>query len=149
MKRAAFLILASAAAAFAWDPAGHMIVGEIAWQRSSPAVREKVDALVRTLDASHAPGHTYTFTSAGCWMDDMRSKRPYPWGPLHYVDIEKTDDGSGFKLPPPPHIISCISDSLAALRDPQATPERRTILSLRMSRISFYHRETAASRSRA
>ena len=41
--RAATLILLAPALVSAWDPAGHMLVGQIAWELSSPHVRARVE----------------------------------------------------------------------------------------------------------
>lgn len=127
MKRFAAALLTLAATAHAWDLAGHMIAGEIAWQASTPAVREKVAGLVRELDTTFSGGVPYNFVTAQAWLDDMRAQgRAYQWAKLHYVDIAKTDDGSAFALPEPPHIVWAIEDSLKTLRDPQAAPTKRS-----------------------
>jgi hypothetical protein len=126
--RIAAILLTLAASAHAWDLAGHMLVGEIAWRSSSPAVREKVAALVSQLDTTFSGGQRYNFVTAQAWLDDMRGQgRNYQWGPLHYVDLPKTDDGSAFALPAPPHVVSAIEDSLKKLRDPLTPVEKRAL----------------------
>ena len=50
MKRLLFLALAPIAAQ-AWDPAGHMLVDQIAWAQTKPEAREKVAELVQHLDS--------------------------------------------------------------------------------------------------
>ena len=112
-------------AARAWDPAGHMLVGQIAWLRSTPAVREKVDALVKDLEATYNEGKRYNFVTAGCWMDDMRSKKDYAWSKWHYVNIPWTADGSAFALPQAPHVVSALDESLQTLRDPASSRQKR------------------------
>jgi hypothetical protein len=78
VKLAGALLLAFALGARAWDPGGHMLCGEIAWSVSSPAVREKVAALLPGLDQRFSGGQVYNFTTVGCWMDDMRElKKDY------------------------------------------------------------------------
>lgn len=114
-------LLAFVSPALAWDLAGHMLIGEIAWRESTPAIRAKVEALAAKLDTTFSGGRPYNFTTANCWLDDMRRMRSYPWGKLHYVNIEKSADGSGFALPEPPHAVWAIQDALKTLRDP-ATP---------------------------
>jgi hypothetical protein len=118
--RASLLLAAcllAAHSAWAWDPTGHMLVGEIAWARAKPATREKVSALVAKLDARFTGGRAYNFTTAGCWMDDMRAMKNYPWGPLHYVTVAYTPTGTAFTEPPPPHILSAMDEKIALLRD--------------------------------
>lgn len=127
MKRIAFLLLALAATARAWDLAGHMIVGEIAWQRSTPAVREKVAELVSRLDTTFSGGQRYNFVTAQAWLDDMRAQgKAYQWGKLHYVDMPKTADGGAFALPAPPHVVWAIEDSLATLRQAKVSRAKRS-----------------------
>lgn len=104
-----------------------MIIGEIAWQASTPAVRAKVEELVRELDTTFSGGQAYNFVTANAWLDDMRGQgRRYEWGKWHYVDIAKTDDGAAFALPEPPHVVWAIEDSVKALRDPQTPPAKRS-----------------------
>ena len=76
-----FLIttLTVSASAHAWDPAGHMLVDQIAWTQSKPEVRARVDELARTLENAWNNGQPYNFITAGAWMDDMRSKKGYQW----------------------------------------------------------------------
>lgn len=110
----------------AWDPAGHMLVGQIAWEHAKPQAREKVFELVQHLDSRFNEGRQYNFVTAGCWMDDMRSLgRDYQWAKLHYVTIPWTESGAPAPIAEPPNIVSGITDSLAVLRDPQAPFERR------------------------
>lgn len=114
-------------AAQAWDAAGHMLVGEIAWETCTPKAREAVRELVSTLDNQFNKGNPYNFVTICCWMDDLRSlpREQYPWSKWHYVDSEKTDDGKDFKLPEPPHVVWAIGENLKTLKDPAATKEDR------------------------
>lgn len=122
-----FVSLGLTATAYAWDPAGHMLVGQVAWERMTPAVRVSVAELVALIDGKFNGGKPYNFVTVGCWMDDQRSlpKKEYPWSAWHYIDAEKTDDGSAFKLPPAPHVVSAIRANLATLRDASAMKEKR------------------------
>lgn len=125
MKRLLALCLLPLAA-HAWDPAGHMLVGEIAWSQMKPAAREKTFELVQHLDNRFNGGRQYNVVTAGCWMDDMRSLgRDYQWAKLHYVTIPWTESGAPAPIAEPPNIVSGLADSLAVLRDPQAPFERR------------------------
>ena len=111
----------------AWDPAGHMLVGQIAWEFMTPAARAKAAELVAKIDGKFNGGQPYHFVTVGCWMDDLRSlpKKDYPWSKWHYVDAEKTADGTAFKLPEPPHVVSAINGALGILKDSTATTEKR------------------------
>jgi hypothetical protein len=60
-------------------------------------------------------------------MDDMRAKKGYAWGPLHYVDIAFTPSGSPCAIPMgEPNVVTAIEDDLKTLRDPASTPEQQT-----------------------
>ena len=111
-------------AALAWDPAGHMLVDQIAWEESTPAVRERVQPLVQRLEKTYNDGQTYNFITAGCWMDDMRSKKGYAWSAWHYVNMPWTADGVAFEVPPPPHVLWAIDESLKTLKTPDLAPEK-------------------------
>lgn len=126
MKSALLALMALVPAAQAWDPAGHMLVGQIAWEYTSTPARERVFELVQHLDNRFNEGRQYNFVTAGCWMDDMRGLgRDYQWGPLHYVSIPWTESGEPAPIPAPPHVVSGIADSIATLRDRSAPFERR------------------------
>ena len=116
-----------AARAGAWDPGGHMLVGQIAWDLSTPSIRASVGELVASLDARFNAGKPYHFVTAGCWMDDLRAlpRKEYPWSAWHYVDSAKTDDGSNFKLPEPPHVVWAVGENLRTLRDKSADAVER------------------------
>ena len=121
--------LAFAGTALAWDPSGHMIVGEIAWTNSSPTVRAKVAELVRRLDTTYSSGRAYNFTTAGCWLDDIRPRAGYSYGPWHYIDAPKTDDGASFTIPAPPHVVWAVEESRKTLQSP-VTPEAKAVEAL-------------------
>ncbi|MDB6150413.1 MAG: nuclease [Chthoniobacter sp.] len=107
--------------ASAWDAAGHMLVGQIAWEQTEPAAREKVEALVATLENTYNERQPYNFVTAGCWMDDMRSKKAYAWSKWHYVTIPFTPSGSPCPIPAEgPHVVWAIHESLKILRNPSA-----------------------------
>ena len=111
----------------AWDPAGHMIVNQIAWEQMTPAARTQAAELVRTLDTRFNQGQPYNFVTAGAWMDDMRGLgKAYLWSKLHYVTIAWTPTGEPAEIPPAPNVVSGIEDTIRILRDPQAAPEERT-----------------------
>lgn len=121
------LFAASPFAARAWDAAGHMLVGQIAWEHTAPAVRQRVSALVAALDNTFNEGQPYNFITANCWMDDLRARKGYPWSQWHYVDIAFTPSGAPCAIPPAgPHIVWAIGENLKTLRDPAARPAQKT-----------------------
>ena len=123
----ALLFLPLIATAQAWDAAGHMLVGQVAWEKMTPAARATASELVSLIDGKFNHGNPYNFVTIGCWMDDLRAlpKKDYPWSAWHYIDAEKTADGSAFTLPAPPHIVSAIAENLATLKDAAAPREKR------------------------
>ena len=104
------------ASAHAWDPAGHMLVDQIAWTQSKPEVRARVNELTRPLENTWNNGQPYHFITAGAWMDDMRSKKGYEWSKWHYVNMPWTVDGVAFAIPEPPHVVWAIGESLKTLK---------------------------------
>ncbi len=127
MKFRTLLLCALPAVAQAWDAAGHMLVGEIAWQTCTPKARAAVRELVAPLENKFNHGNPYNFVTICCWMDDLRSlpRDQYPWSKWHYVDSPKTDDGKDFKLPEPPNVVWAIGENLKSLHDPAISKEER------------------------
>ena len=127
MMAARSLIVAAlffSASAFAWDPAGHMLVGQVAWAQAKPEVRARVNELVAKLENTYNASQPYNFVTAGTWMDDMRSKKGYAWSKWHYVNLDWTADGTAFTLPEPPHVVWAIGESLKTLQAGDAAPEK-------------------------
>jgi hypothetical protein len=125
----------------AWDGAGHMIVDQIAWEQMTPAARTRAAELVKSLDARFNDRRPYHFVTAGSWMDDMRGMgRDYPWSKLHYVNIPWTPTGSPVAVPPGPHVISAIGESLKTLRDSASSgPQRTEALAMLMHFVGDIH----------
>ncbi len=128
------LLLVTAVALFAkeacaWDAAGHMLVDQIAWSQTEPAVRARAQEMVAKLEKTYNEGATYNFITAGCWMDDMRSKKGYAWSAWHYVNIDWTADGVAFVLPPPPNVVSALVDLVKELKtaDPASDKAAETL----------------------
>ncbi len=89
LRLTASLLLASlAAAALAWIDTGHMVVSEIARRKLTPAVRAKVDALLKT----GGDARTQDMLGAACWADDVKRDRreTASW---HYSDQHFRLDG--------------------------------------------------------
>lgn len=109
-------------AAWSWDADGHMLVAQVAYGRLTPDVRARADTLLQGLQNPAKPEVSYSFVTAACWMDDVRSaeklddrfKLLKPW---HYVDREC--DG---KDPDPPHALWAIEQAETALRGYKDAP---------------------------
>lgn len=115
-------LLALHPVAFAWDPTGHLLVGEIAWRHLNPAARNHANALLAEIDPRFNGGTPYHFVTAGCWMDDVRADRSFSdWGKWHFVNCPWTPSGTPFAEPEPPHILWAIDRSLETLRSGTAS----------------------------
>ena len=124
MRTSLAAALAVAATAHAWDPAGHMLVDQIAWAETTPAVRARVQELAAKLENTYNEKQPYNFITIGCWMDDMRSKKDYAWSKWHYVNAPWTADGVTFTVPEPPHVIWAIDESLKTLKAADTAPDK-------------------------
>ena len=101
------LLLSPAAPALAWHDAGHMVVGQIAYLRLSPAAKARVDRLLVTppdrrplihLCAGYYTPQTceklYDPVTVGVWMDDFRGDSlTDEYDPWHYVNYRPFFDG--------------------------------------------------------
>jgi hypothetical protein len=110
----------------AWDPLGHMLVGQIAYDNLTPAAKAGVDAAVARFDAKDKPDAPYSFVTSACWMDDIRS-RPEPefkqYAVWHYVNLPFTADG--MPIPDPsagPNVISGIEKTQNILNGKETDP---------------------------
>ncbi|CAN5671567.1 S1/P1 nuclease [soil metagenome] len=68
---------------YGWDPIGHMIACQAAYDNLAPAAKQKVEASLAAFNAEEKAD--YSFVSAGCWMDDIRGKTQ-AYNTWHYVD---------------------------------------------------------------
>lgn len=80
------LALAVSSSAFGWIDTGHMIVAAIAEGQLKPAVKAKVDALLKI----GGDDRTRTFWTSACWADDTKNSENGPW---HYINIHFREDG--------------------------------------------------------
>jgi len=85
------LLLVLPSLSFAWDPVGHMLVAQIAYDRLSPSVKTKADANIKAFNDAH---HTaYTFVTAACWMDDARAQTK-EYNTWHYITLPYNAEGT-------------------------------------------------------
>ncbi|MGH8048501.1 MAG: S1/P1 nuclease [Chthoniobacterales bacterium] len=108
----------------AWDPLGHMLVAQIAYDNLTPAAKTNVDALVTRFDAKDKPDADYNFVTAACWMDDIRSRPTMKaYAAWHYVNLPFTADG----MPIPnasagPNVINGIEKAEGIISGAQTDP---------------------------
>ena len=87
------------AGASAWWDEGHMQIAAVAYDRLTPAVRERVDFLIKLNPeyASWVAGHPprkaaqYAFARAAVWADDIKNPG------LEYTDDKPTGPDAGGK----------------------------------------------------
>lgn len=89
------LALGTGGAALGWDPIGHMIVTQTAFDALTPAARAAVDRSIAEFNRKN--GTNYTFVTAGCWMDDIRGTHK-EYAPWHYIELPYTRDGEPFPV---------------------------------------------------
>lgn len=103
--------------ALAWGPTGHRVVGEIAEKNLDPKVKAKITEILGGQSLARVAN----------WPDEIRSEPQtysytYPW---HFTDwgddVHQHDEtNSSGKL------LGSINEQLAVLKDPKATPEKKT-----------------------
>lgn len=103
--RGFFLLFFAIHSAFAWDPLGHMIVGEIAYRQLTPEIRESIDARLAVFNSAHKTD--YDFVTAGCWMDDIRSQTR-DFNAWHYIDMPVTPRGEQLSDTSKPNVLWAI-----------------------------------------
>ncbi len=69
----------------AWDPIGHMIVNQQAYNQLTPAAKAKVDESIAAFNQKQHATYTF-FVTAGCWMDDIRGKTK-EFNTWHYINL--------------------------------------------------------------
>ena len=101
----------------AWDGTGHMIIGQIAYDRLNDKARAHVDELASKLQKNGVP---YNGVNICCWADDIKARdadtpfrgRFKPW---HYIDIGCAP-GDPDVLANPPSLTITNGDVVVALR---------------------------------
>jgi hypothetical protein len=117
----------SAVPARAWDPLGHMLVGQIAYDNLTPAAKAGVDAAIARFNAKEKADAPYTFVTSACWMDDIRSSsdpKMKAYAPWHYVTLPYTPDG----MPVPdasagPNVVLGVEKTTDILNGKAADPD--------------------------
>ncbi|HTS16699.1 MAG TPA: S1/P1 nuclease [Verrucomicrobiae bacterium] len=83
------LIASASLNARAWDGSGHMLIGQIAYDRLSDKAKARVTELAAKLEKDGTP---YNAVSICCWADDIKSPVADPrfrglYKSWHYIDI--------------------------------------------------------------
>jgi len=100
---ASLLVVTATLNARAWDGTGHMIIGQIAYDRLNDKARAHVDELASKLQRNGVP---YNGVNICCWADDIKARdsdSPFrgQFKPWHYIDIGcDTNDPDVLANPP-------------------------------------------------
>src|SRR5499433_1777830 len=138
------LVLAAVSSAFAWDKAGHMVSGAIAYadlKHTSPETLARVIALLKShphyktkwvprlaqLNLSAEEQDLYLFMLAARWPDDIRGDPTFHHGSWHYINLPYKPEGEPASVqtvdPPPDNMLQAYQTNLDILRitAPQST----------------------------
>jgi len=121
MKRAFLLALGMgiAHAAWAWDPVGHMLVNQIAYDRLTPLAKMRVDQSIDAFNRKHHTGYTPVMVS--CWMDDIRGKTK-EYNDWHYIELPYTLEGTPFPTGGKPNVVFGIDLCIDIINGRQTYP---------------------------
>ena len=107
--------------AFAWSDIGHGVISTIAYRHLDPAVRTKVDELLKI-------GVEERFRNvimASNWADEVRSQRQET-GPWHYKDLYFRADGKPTNMQPDKeNVVTALANFRYVLGKENATQEAR------------------------
>jgi len=111
------LTVGATLSAHAWDGTGHMIIGQIAYDRLNSKARAHVDELASKLQKNGVP---YNGVNICCWADDIKARdaaTPFRghFRPWHYIDIGCAP-GDPDVLANPPSLTITNGDVVVALR---------------------------------
>jgi hypothetical protein len=86
---ASLLVVAATLNARAWDGTGHMIIGQIAYDRLNDKAKARVSELAAQIQKDGVP---YNAVNICCWADDIKARdadTPFRghFKPWHYIDI--------------------------------------------------------------
>lgn len=107
-------LLVLAAASQAWIDTGHYVVARIADKDLKPAVRRKIEELLKVNGA----GDDATIVGVGPWADNHRSRESSPW---HYTNLHfRTDGKKTTNKPEAENVVWAIRHFSGIIKDPKA-----------------------------
>ena len=143
------VVLVTVSSALAWNKAGHMVSGALAYadlKQNNPETLARVVALLKThphfatkwaprlaqLHLSPEEQALYLFMLAARWPDDIRGDPTFHHGPWHYINLPYKPEGQPASVqtvdPPPDNILQAYQTNLDILRIP--VPERTKAVAL-------------------
>jgi hypothetical protein len=133
------ILLVTVPSALAWNKAGHMVSGAIAYadlQQFTPETLTRVIALLKShpqfqtkwaprfaqLHLSSEEQELYLFMLAARWPDDIRGDPTFHHGAWHYINLPYKPEGQPTSVqtvdPPPDNILQAYQTNLDILRIP-------------------------------
>lgn len=112
------ILLGSAFSCYAWNALGHRLVGQIAYDQLTSAVKERVDHYNQLLDTTY---HHESFVNAAPWMDSLRYVNDVWMKSLHYIDTPFSVDGTPLVEPEEKNAVSAISNAFNVLTDKKSS----------------------------
>lgn len=107
----------------AWDCAGHRVIGQIAYDQLTPAVKNKIDALTAVM--FHSPYPNARFLRASTWPDQIKSQTTQ-YNAWHFIDLPYVKDDD---VKPPTsnvdNVVWAIAHAEKIVSDMSQSPARR------------------------
>ena len=130
------LCLCFAATAPAWDDTGHLLIAQIAYDRLTPALQQKLSAELSGLTEG---AHTYNAISAACFADDLRRDQNHLDASWHFIDPPFTS--SGKPLPSGQNVVWAIGHCIAVYKglETDAVLSRQQALAMVMHLVGDVH----------
>lgn len=102
----------------AWNPEGHLVVAQIAYNHLDSDVKAKCDALI-AVPVYHSGSANSNFVTAAAWADDIKSFTA-AYDHSHYIDIGISLDGYPTNQVPndSSNVVAAINQCIAKLQDP-------------------------------
>ncbi len=120
------VVLVTVSSVLAWNKAGHMVSGALAYadlRQASPETLARVVALLKTPEEQDL----YLFMLTARWPDDIRQDPTFHHGAWHYINLPYKPEGQPASVqtvdPPPDNMLQAYQTNLDILRitAPQST----------------------------
>jgi hypothetical protein len=105
-------------AAYAWNAMGHRIIGEIAYERLTPAAKTKVDQLINYL--ANAYPYSSNFQTANGWADYIKQDGIRTFDSWHFYNQPYSVDNAKTYPPAAENLPWAIDQAYNILKNPAA-----------------------------
>lgn len=111
--------------ALAWDSTGHRLIAAIAYQQLTPAARQQIDALTKTLDPDYPALSRFYY--AATWADQIRNQDINAFNSWHFINYPFSVDGTPGQPPDPENVVWAINQSQQVLASTKASQYEKSI----------------------